>query len=128
MIPAISLVVLLIAAPVCAQSRLYTNADLGQPLTWTRTVTPDELQSLAEHQFQAPPTPTRPTGPWVTILPHDPTWPFRTSTLDDIGKPLAEPWSMTTYVGRGFGRSGSSHARLSAPRSSARPGIHLLYP
>ena len=123
------LVVLFTAAPVVAQeSRLYTNADLTpNPVTaWTRTVTLAELASLASRQFAL--SPQLPGGPTVIFisLPDAPGFtPFPPT------RPLSEPWSMTTYVGRthgerspGGGRSMSSHARAHA----SRPGIHLRYP
>ena len=45
------------ASPVVAQtSKVYTNADLSsKPVTWSRTVTPEELAGLAARQFVAPP-------------------------------------------------------------------------
>ena len=47
---------LLTTSPVFAQSRVYTNADLtSNPVTWTRTVTPEEWQGLADRQFVPPP-------------------------------------------------------------------------
>src|SRR5206468_3673955 len=33
------------------QSHSYTNADLGKPITWTRTPTAEEWESLKAHQF-----------------------------------------------------------------------------
>ncbi len=43
---------LLAASPAFSQPRVYTNADLGQPLSPTRvTVTPQQLASLAAQQF-----------------------------------------------------------------------------
>jgi hypothetical protein len=46
---------LLAALPAFSQSRVYTNADLGRPLSPNRvTVTPEQLASLAVHQFVAP--------------------------------------------------------------------------
>jgi hypothetical protein len=63
------LVVLLTAAPVVGQSRLYTNADLGRPLSPNRgTVDPAILQALRDHQYQAPPTPAREFEPWMTVM------------------------------------------------------------
>ena len=110
---------LLVAMPAFAQSRVYTNADLTpRPMIWTRTVTAEELRSLEAHQFRLP---TLPAAPQVTILPYDPNWPFQTSTLDAIAKPLFEPWYTTTYLGHGYGgrygRSVRSHATSNvAPR------------
>jgi len=132
---------LLSTSPVGAQSRVYTNADLtSKPVTtWTRTVTAEELAGLKAREFHLP---SLPPAPDVMIVPHDPTWPFQTSTLEAMSKPLFEPWSMTTYLGHGYGRygghasgrrdvsgrPGTAHARpvvsraavRSAPRSSAR--------
>ena len=46
---------LLAASPAFSQPRVYTNADLGQPLSPNRvTVTPEQLASLAAHQFRIP--------------------------------------------------------------------------
>jgi hypothetical protein len=123
------LVVLLAAAPVAAQEpRLYTNADLTpKPVTaWTRTVTLTEFAGLASRQFAL--SPQFADGPTVIFvsLP-DP----RGFTPFPPTRPLSEPWSMTTYVGRPYGghpsggrRSMSSHAGAHA----SRPGIHLRYP
>ena len=93
------LIVLVISAPAFAQTRLYTNADLGKPITWTRTVTPEELAALAAHQYQAPPPP-RQTGPWLTILEYDPSWPFLGPPAPI--QPLAPPWGIPMYFG-GYG-------------------------
>ncbi len=54
---------LLAASPAFAQSsRVYTNADLGHSsVTWTRSVTPEELAGLTDRQFvYIPPRPVRP--------------------------------------------------------------------
>src|SRR5438128_485704 len=74
--PMILLVGLLAAAaPALAQSRLYTNADLGKPLASETRLDPGEAAAiLAPYQFRALPTPSREPemGPYVFILPHDP--------------------------------------------------------
>lgn len=95
------LVVLLIATPAVAQSRLYTNDDLGRPLSPNRaTATPEQLAGLKAREFHLP---VVPAAPDVWIVPHDPTWPFRTSTADAIAEPFFKPWMMSAYVGRGYG-------------------------
>jgi hypothetical protein len=54
---------LLAASPAFSQPRVYTNADLGQPLSPNRvTVTPEQLASLAAHQFRMPMTFDGPTA------------------------------------------------------------------
>lgn len=108
------LVVLLTAAPGFAQSRLYTNADLtAHPVTqWTQTVTPEQLAGLKAREFHLP---TRPLPPDYRVVPHDPDWPFTTSTRDAIAVPFFTPWSMYAYVGRGYGgrfRQGDSRPAL----------------
>jgi hypothetical protein len=111
---------LLTTLPAAAQSRVYTNRDLTpRPVTaWTRTVTPAELAGLASRQFVYVPPP-RLEGPTAVILATKPLFePFEPT------RPLSEPWSMTTYVGRGYRQGFRSHE---AP-SVARPGIHLRYP
>jgi len=115
------------ALPAAAQSRVYTNADLTpRPVTaWTRTVTPAELASLESRQFRPSWSPSeRPYGPVVVILPNTPLFaPFEPT------RPLSEPWSMTTYVGGGYGRSGGGHSSSRHDsRSPSGPGIHLRYP
>lgn len=102
--PITLLVALLTAAPVCAQSRVYTNADLtAHPSTWTRTVTPEELAGLKAREFQLP---ARALPPDNRAVPYDPNWPFTTSTLDAIAEPFFKPWYMSAYVGRYGGRRG----------------------
>lgn len=130
------LVVLLTAAPVVGQSRLYTNEDLGRPLSPGRgTVSPEQLAALAQHQYQAPPTPARELGPWVYVMRSSPTAgpfgefaPFPTPVRLDGTSYRDPPWFMSAYVGRSYGRSGSSPARPDAPRTSARVGLHLRHP
>lgn len=108
--------VLLVAAPAFAQSRVYTNADLtAHPVTqWSRSVTAEELAGLKAREFHLP---TRRPAPDVLIVPHDPDWPFTTSTRDAIAVPFFQPWSMYAYVGRGYGRGpGLSHPRAADTR------------
>jgi len=64
---------LCIVSPVLAQSRLYTNADLGRPHARTRTPTVEEMQGLLDHQFTLS---SNYDGPKALILPYDPSWPF----------------------------------------------------
>ena len=104
-----------LAAPVSAQSRLYTNADLTPTpvASWTRTVTADQLQGLRARAYvYVPPAPR--AGPRVVILPNTPLFaPFEPT------RPLSDPWSMTTILG-GYGH-GYGH------RHDDRPGVHLVY-
>ena len=64
---------LCIVSPARAQSRLYTNADLGRPLDRTRTSTAEEMQGLLAHQFTLSP---KRDEPKAFVLPYDPSWPF----------------------------------------------------
>lgn len=110
------LLVVVSVAPAAAQSRLYTNADLEKkPLaTWSRTVTAEELAGLKAREFHLP---TRTLPPDTRVVPHDPDWPFTTSTRDAIAVPFFQPWSMYAYVGRGYGRGpGLSHPRAADTR------------
>ena len=116
--------VLLAGAPLCAQeARVWTNADLGRPLSPTRrTVTPEELASLATHQFVYVP-PSREAEPWLVILGSSPTaGPFgefptfgAPRSLDGYG--YAEPWFLSTYLPRGRGGDGRSGFHNRAPWS-----------
>jgi len=108
-------VVLLTAAPVCAQSRVYTNADLTpHPVTtWTRTATPEDLAGLETRAFQLPGR--WPAEPTVVIvgerLAPQPLLPTR---------PLSEPWSMTAYVGRSPWRSSVPVVTIGTPTPHGR--------
>lgn len=91
---------LLIAAPALAQSRVYTNADLGQPRTFVRTATAEDLASLAARQFVAPPV--FPAGPTVLIVAGDPSHgPFGPLDLSP-GQPLDPNWQNNGWYGSGF--------------------------
>ena len=144
---AVILTVLLAGSPLCAQeARVWTNADLGRPLSPTRrTVTPEELASLATHQFVYVP-PLRETEPWLMILGSSPTaGPFGefasfgpTRSLD--GYAYAEPWFMSTYLRRGRGGHGRWGFGNRAPCSPVEltpalptvptpaPAVHLSSP
>ena len=109
---------LFFATPVWSQTKVYTNADLGQPLSPNRvTVTAEQLASLAAHQFRVPRTFDGPSavtsglqptmGPFAdyqnTILPRrldgslwsDPPWvayapgPFYVPVYDPPSVPYA---------------------------------------
>jgi len=55
--PLLLLTCFLAAVPAWSQPRVYTNADLGRPLSSNRvTVTPEQLASLEAHQFRVPRT------------------------------------------------------------------------
>ena len=54
---------LFLSTPAWSQTKVYTNADLGHPLSPNRaTVTAEQLASLAAHQFRVPQTFDGPTG------------------------------------------------------------------
>ena len=63
--------VLFVATPAWGQTKVYTNADLGHPLSSNRaTVTAEQLASLAAHQFHIP---VRYEGPQVVSSGSSPT-------------------------------------------------------
>jgi hypothetical protein len=74
--------ILLAASPAFGQSRLYTNADLGRPLSPV-TVTPDEWASVVAHQFRLPLAPERPPGPTVVVVDTTPAFARSTEELID---------------------------------------------
>jgi hypothetical protein len=124
-------VALFTAWPVCAESPLYTNADLGKPLTRTHTVAPAQLASLAARQFAY--VPPVPPGPQVIILNSSPTaGPFGEFAPFEFGRsmdglPYFNPyWGLNTYwepnVGPGWrGRSGSPKGMGHSSRQPGQP-------
>jgi hypothetical protein len=122
-------VMLLFASPVFAQSRVYTNADLGKPLTWTESVeTPAEAAAiLAPHQFVYL-EPSR--GPYVvgiyssaTAGPFGEFPAYTPAARLDASSYFEMPWSLTTYVPRGSGggrSAGSARGDTRAGGSSRR--------
>jgi len=110
----LAVAVLLTAAPVCAQVRTYTNADLSpHPVTWVRSVTAEELAGLQTRAFQLPGRwPLEPTviviGERIEPQPLPPT------------RPLSDPWSMTAYVGRSPWRSSVPVVTIGQPASGRR--------
>lgn len=77
-LPVIGFVACLATAPAFAQSRVYSNADLGRPIERAAPATPEQLASLAAHQFRLPSA--YPPEPQVVIIgrPEDgPFGPFR---------------------------------------------------
>jgi hypothetical protein len=110
------------AAPVCAQTRLYTNADLTpKPVTaWTRTVTPAELESLRQHQYQAPPEPAREPWPSVFVMASSPTaGPYgEFAPFPDVSPLNGTPYVVgRMYVGRPYGARSEGDRRRSFSRS-----------
>ena len=96
MIPPLVIACLLLAVPVAAQTRVYANADLGQPLTWSHTPTPEELASLKARQFVAPPL--VPDGPSLRVIDGDPTHgPFGPFELSVFTQPLDPNWRQDTW-------------------------------
>lgn len=100
------LITLLVASPVFGQSRIYTNADLGKPLSRTSTLTPAEAAAiLAPRQFVY--VPERPSEPMAVVARSSPTAgpfgefkPFDPPRRLDGSSYSDPPWSMMTYVGR----------------------------
>src|SRR5688572_20633050 len=107
------IVCLFAASPAFSQTRMYTKADLGQPLSPNRvTVTAEQLASLVAHQFQAPAIADGPmvtiigsasaisgetfTGPFGAFPPIPPPRRLDGSSFD------VPPWGITTYGGRSF--------------------------
>lgn len=128
--------VLLTAVPASAQSRVYTNADLtSRPVTaWTVRVTPEELESLRQHQYHAPPT-VRDDGPRVYVMGSSPTaGPFGEFKPFPIARRLDgtfygdPPYLQFGYVGRfygsGFYGSGFNRRSYERPSADQRPSTH----
>jgi hypothetical protein len=98
---ALTFVLMLVAGSASGQSRLYTNADLVTgPLTRQRPLpSAEEVRWLVAHSFVLPHlwSPLDPISVPGDSRPAD--GPYGTLTLTPT-KPLAEPWSVTTYYGR----------------------------
>jgi len=140
--PITVLVGLLLATSAGAQSRLYTNADVGRPLSPNRpSVTAEQLAGLQTHQFRLP---VDAWGPQVVILdsqvtdgPFGAFAPFSPSHVAPGGAyfETVGPAYYGGYgyglgygygypVGRGLSRSASrAHVRPSIPaaRQTATP-------
>ena len=100
MVGRLTVACLLIAAPAFAQSRVYTNADLGKPRTWSHTATAQELASLAARQFVAPPV--FPDSPTVLIIGGDPSHgPFGPLEITPA-QPLDPNWQNNGWYGGGY--------------------------
>jgi len=98
-VPAIGFGVLLVIAPCAlAQSRVYTNADLGHHVKSSVRVSPEEAAAImAAHLPVIDGTPAPADGPRVYIMdshpgegPYGPLWPFAPALRLD-GTPLAQP-------------------------------------
>jgi len=106
------------ALPAAAQSRLYTNADLGT-VKRTRTMTAADLAGLKAREFVYMPTAP---GPRVVTLRSDPTdGPF-----GKFAPPIPDrrldgslwtdpPWEMRAYVGYGHRSYGAPGPRTGHP-------------
>jgi hypothetical protein len=123
----IVLVAILASAPAFGQSRLYTNADLGRPLDRTVTVTPEQLASLAAHQFRLPAS--YPPEPQVMILGHSDDVPYApfvdllsVAPLYNGSYWFGSPMFYGAPYGGAFRRSGWQHVPASRPQQqSPRP-------
>jgi hypothetical protein len=102
------IVCLLAATPAFSQPKVYTNADLGRPLSPNRvSATPEQLASLAAHQFRA----VSVDRAWEPVIS---TWSSSTagpygefvSTIPDRrldGSLRSDPqWTATHYGAYGF--------------------------
>lgn len=127
---------LLAASPAFGQTKVYTNADLGRPLSPNRgSVTPEVLAALAAHQFRVPMTFD---GPRVVSSGLSPTsGPFGDFQNAIVPRRLdgslwSEPqWQVSYYPGfytpyvpyaPYAGRSPARHPTAEHRRSAFRPG------
>jgi hypothetical protein len=116
--------------PTFAQSgKVYTNADLtSQPVTWTRTVTAEELAGLKARQFVPPPATPGPTafvlGSSERLGPMPPPYYVSTSAIaDDLWRdpvlayhlqhPLEAAYGLSVQLSGG--PHGHAWPRVSAP-------------
>jgi hypothetical protein len=121
----IALVAILASAPAFAQSRVYTNADLGRPVERTVTVTPEQLASLTAHQFRLPESYP---GPQVVVIGHADDLPFGPfMDLPPIAPLSNSPYwfGPSLFYGAPFGgpflRSGRQRMPASLPPQPTRP-------
>jgi hypothetical protein len=106
---------LLVAAPArsFAQSKTYTNADLGHPLSASRpTPSADELRALSEHQFNAPGEYADSTVSIAGAFAH----------MDAASSSEAAPDSSSNVwlAPYGYGGFGAGRPRLSGPMGPGR--------
>jgi hypothetical protein len=100
MVGRLTVACVLITAPAFAQSRVYTNADLGKPRTWSHTATAEDLASLAARQFVAPPV--FPDSPTVLLIQGDPSHgPFGPLEITPA-QPLDPNWQNNAWYGPGY--------------------------
>ena len=97
---------LLSAAPVAGQSRVYTNADLGKPLTSAARLDPAAAAAiLAPHQFVALPAAPALGGAQVVVIgsptagPFGEFAPFPEPRRLDGSLYTERPWHVTTHAG-----------------------------
>ena len=105
----------LLAAPArsFAQSKTYTNADLGRPLSASRpTPSADELRALSEHQFNAPGEYADPT---ISIA-----GPFARVDAASSTEPAPDSSSSVLLAPYGYGGFGSGRPRMSSPMGPGR--------
>ena len=117
---AAAIAMVLVGAPALAQSRVYTNADLGKPLPQVATVTAEQMRTLTANQFRLP---TNYDGPQAIVLP-EPEYP-RLSPWRDYqggGLPL---WLATPFFNPFFNSLGVPFDRppvWATPPVPPRPG------
>ena len=123
----------LVSSPAFAQSgRAWTNADLGKPLSADRpTVTSEQLQSLAEHQFVYVPSESeRSYRGGVFIMGSSSTaGPFgefaqMPSTRLDGSLWSDPPWGLRPYWRGRYGQGGWSAPMVPFGDSTIRAGHH----
>lgn len=134
------IITLLVASPIFGQSRIYTNADLGKPLSRTSTVTPAEAAAiLAPRQFvyvpeRLPPmvtlSPSGPTtGPFGEFAPFPPPRRLDGSLWTDppwVSAAFLPPYYYGAVVFPPF--IGQPHYSLRDGGRGMRAGGHLLPP
>jgi hypothetical protein len=123
----VAILVILASAPALAQTRVYTNADLGRPVERTVTVTPEQLASLSAHQFRLP---ASYPGPQVVVIGHADDLPFGPfMDLPPIAPLSNGPYwfGPSLFYGGPFGgpflRSGRQHVRAPLPQQPTRPDV-----
>lgn len=128
MVNRLCVIFLFVSVPVFGQTRIYTNADLGQPLRWTAPpVPPEQLQALVANQFKSvPPNP----GPQVIVIGGNSTdGPFGPLYLPPT-QPLTPPWAVTTYGGWGRYGAGNGYFGVSfgySPFGYVNPAVTTAF-